>query len=81
MDYTVPTSPMQEGAVEARLRLCPQCPASKVHNKTEDVILSERGPKRSSVPGSPKSGLCSLGWSVGVVSGGGESKNLLCFSC
>ncbi len=32
------------------------------------LVMSERGPKRSSVPGSPKSGLCSLGWRLGVVS-------------
>src|ERR1700731_4836887 len=32
------------------------------------VIRSERGPERFSVPGSPKSGLCSLGWRLGVAS-------------
>ena len=47
---------------------------------------SERGPRRFSVPGSPKSGLCSLGWSSGVPKErsllfgvefrGGESKDL-----
>jgi len=31
--------------------VCPWCPVTEIHNKTEAVILSERGPERLSVRG------------------------------
>jgi hypothetical protein len=40
----------------------------KRHHPPALFIGSERGFEHISVPGSPKSGLCSLGWSSGVVS-------------
>jgi hypothetical protein len=56
------------GLMRAILETGHGCPEPKIRNIKLAVILSERGPKRLSVPGSPKSDLCSLGWSLGVVS-------------
>jgi hypothetical protein len=42
------------------------------HSHGGPFILSDRGPRRTSAPGSPMSGLCYLGWRLG----GGESKDL-----